>query len=134
MKKIKNFVDHNLTFCYDNVYINKLIMLQFTRFRIINRFNYFRRIRLKLSSDIENYVVSANRQYNSKKDDTVLSTLFKPISIKPSPDDINVGAELTGLLNKADLLKVLSKFYQMREVKHLLSENGLDSWFILKLI
>lgn len=62
-----------------------------------------------------------------KKDNPNLSTLFTPIAVKPTPDDINVGAELTGAINKPDLLKVLSKFYQTKEVKQLLSENGLDS-------
>lgn len=65
-------------------------------------------------------------QKRGKKDDSI-STLFVPIPIKPNPDDINVGLELTGVLNKADLLKVLNKFYQKKEIKQLLSDNGLDS-------
>lgn len=69
-------------------------------------------------------------QSRSKKDNSNLSTLFTPIPVKPTPDDINVGAELTGAISKPDLLKVLSKFYQLPEVKQLLTENGLDSeWF-----
>ncbi|GLV44426.1 Suv3 helicase [Carabus blaptoides fortunei] len=64
-----------------------------------------------------------------KKDDSSnLSSLFVPIPVKPSPDDINVGAELTGTLNKSDLLKVISKFYQKKEIKALLVENGLDHY------
>lgn len=66
-------------------------------------------------------------QIRTKKDDSsTLSSLFQPVPVKPTPDDINVGAELTGSLNKADLLKVLNKFYQMKEIKQLLTENGLD--------
>lgn len=66
-------------------------------------------------------------QTRGKKDDSSnLSSLFVPVQIKPTPDDINVGAELTGTLNKADLLKVLNKFYTKKEIKHLLQENGLD--------
>ncbi|XP_030768265.1 ATP-dependent RNA helicase SUV3 homolog, mitochondrial isoform X2 [Sitophilus oryzae] len=38
------------------------------------------------------------------------------------------GAELTGSLNKADLLKILNKFYQNPEVKELLIDNGLDNY------
>ncbi|KAF5295532.1 hypothetical protein FQR65_LT19881 [Abscondita terminalis] len=68
------------------------------------------------------------QQSRSKKDDATLSTLFKPVLIKATPDDINVGAELTGKLNKADLLKVLNKFYQLKEIKQLLNENGLDNY------
>lgn len=66
-------------------------------------------------------------QSRSKKDNSNLSTLFTPVPVRPTPDDINVGAELTGAIAKPDLLNVLSKFYQLPEVKQLLSENGLDS-------
>lgn len=69
------------------------------------------------------------QQCRGKKDDAGVSSLFIPVPVKakPNPDDINVGAELTGSLNKADLLKVLNKFYQQKEIKQLLVENGLDS-------
>lgn len=69
------------------------------------------------------------QQCRGKKDDVNISSLFIPVPVKakPNPDDINVGAELTGELNKADLLKVLNKFYQQKEIKQLLGENGLDS-------
>lgn len=75
------------------------------------------------------------QQRRGKKDDVNISSLFIPVPVKakPNPDDINVGAELTGELNKADLLKVLNKFYQQKEVKLLLQENGLDSKFALVL-
>lgn len=66
-------------------------------------------------------------QRRGKKDNPNLSTLFTPIPVTPTPDDINVGAELTGAVAKSDLLKVLSKFYQLPEVKQLLADNGLDS-------
>jgi len=65
-------------------------------------------------------------QKRFKKDDN-LSTLFVPVPVKPNPDDINVGAELTGRLNKGDLLKVLNRFYQKPEIKQLALDNGLDS-------
>jgi hypothetical protein len=65
-----------------------------------------------------------------KKDDANFSSLFIPVPITPNPDDINVGAELTGALNKSDLLKVLNKFYQKKEIKLLALENGLDSMYI----
>lgn len=66
-------------------------------------------------------------QVRGKKNDSTLSSLFVPVQIKANSDDINVGAELTGSLNKADLLKVLNKFYQNKEIKQLLVDNGLDS-------
>lgn len=66
-------------------------------------------------------------QTRGKKDDANLSSLFIPLQIKPNSDDLNVGEELTGNINKSDLLKILNRFYQNREVKQLLVENGLDS-------
>ncbi|KRT80084.1 hypothetical protein AMK59_8664 [Oryctes borbonicus] len=63
-----------------------------------------------------------------KKDDSTISSLFIPVPVKPNSDDINVGAELTGSLNKADLLKILTKFYQRKEMKQLLSDHGLDNY------
>lgn len=70
--------------------------------------------------------ISVIIQKRFKKDDN-LSTLFVPVPVKPNPDDINVGAELTGRLNKGDLLKILNRFYQKPEIKQLALENGLDS-------
>ena len=68
----------------------------------------------------------------AKKDDTPpLSSLFKPVPIKPNPDDINVGVELTGHLDKNDLLKVVNQFSQLKEIKFLCMENGLDGMFLL---
>lgn len=66
------------------------------------------------------------QQTRGRKDDANISALFKPVPVKSNPDDISVGAELTGKLNKAELLKVLNKFTQKREVKLLCFENGLD--------
>lgn len=69
-------------------------------------------------------------QSRGKKDNANISTLFTPVPVKPTPDDINVGAELTGEISKSDLLKILSKFYQTPEIKQLLLENGLDSKYL----
>lgn len=61
-----------------------------------------------------------------KKDDS--GRLFTPVPIRPSPDDINVGAELTGgTLDKAEMLKVILKFSNRKEIKFLCLENGIDS-------
>lgn len=68
-----------------------------------------------------------HQQYRGKKDEANLSALFKPVPVKSNPDDISVGAELTGKLDKGELLKVLNRFTQKRETKMLCMENGLDS-------
>ncbi|XP_054261770.1 ATP-dependent RNA helicase SUV3 homolog, mitochondrial [Macrosteles quadrilineatus] len=65
----------------------------------------------------------------SKKTSTApVSTLFVPVNVKPNSDEINIGAELTGKLDKSQLLKILSSFYQKQEIKILAMENGIDSY------
>lgn len=92
------------------------------------RINLSKLQKLCLKSVNKSATTSFFIQTRHKKDDsTNLSSLFKPVAIKPNPDDINVGAELTGTLNKTDLLKLINKFYQRKEIKALLRENGLDS-------
>lgn len=70
--------------------------------------------------------VSSGR--GGKKDDINLSSLFKPVSVsvKATPDDINIGAELTGSIDKTELIKLLNKFTQKKEIRTLCLENGLD--------
>lgn len=64
-----------------------------------------------------------------KSDSTnVPESLFHPVPIKSNPDDINVGAELTGSsLKKIDLLKILNAFSNKTEIKELAQEYGLHS-------
>ncbi|XP_071440725.1 ATP-dependent RNA helicase SUV3 homolog, mitochondrial [Hetaerina americana] len=69
-------------------------------------------------------------QNRGKKDEANISSLFIPVPVKPNPDDINVGAELTGSVDKGDLLKILNKFYQKKELKLLAMENGLDNYLL----
>ena len=103
-----------------------------------------RRFRLTRSNSLNFGSILSNRQIDKskvifegyvpvrlKKSNSSVSSLFIPVPVKPNPDDINVGAELTGNLNKADLLKVLNKFYQKPEIKVLAMENGLDSRYII---
>lgn len=75
-----------------------------------------------------NFIISRGKRNNSAP----ISSLFTPVTVQQNTDDENVGAELTGTINKADLLKILNKFYQKREIKLLLQENGLDSKFYSK--
>lgn len=99
-----------------------------------------RNLRLALSSLAESRAVQVNRVNKSflvsknfaasfnfnrtKKDD---SALFRPVPIKAWQDDINVGAEITGsAIDKAELLKILNKFSQKREIRLLCIEHGMD--------
>ncbi|EFN89463.1 ATP-dependent RNA helicase SUV3-like protein, mitochondrial [Harpegnathos saltator] len=56
------------------------------------------------------------------------ASLFHPVPVKPNPDDINIGVELTGALKKTDLLKILNSFAQKAEIKELAQQYGLDSY------
>ena len=67
------------------------------------------------------------RAKRSKHRSDEISSLFVPVLVKPSPDDINVGAELSEKLRKQDMQRVLVQFHQREEVKSLCLENGLDS-------
>lgn len=55
-----------------------------------------------------------------------VSALFKPVQVQANADSEDVGSELVGKLEKSELLKILNKFTQRREIKSLCSENGLD--------
>lgn len=82
-------------------------------------------------SSLLRVIISNKMLLRTKKDDSNFSALFKPVPIKTSSDDINIGAELAGNLDKAEVLKVLNKFSQKKEVKLLCSENGLDSELLI---
>lgn len=73
------------------------------------------------------FVRSKNDSKSSGKKEGLGSALFIPVPIKPSTEDIDVGAELTGAaLDKAELLKILSRFSMKREIRLMCIENGLD--------
>lgn len=73
--------------------------------------------------------ISVSAGKYGKRDEINLSSLFKPVSVKNSPDDINIGAELTGTLDKSELVKLLNKFTQKKEIRALCVENGIDREF-----
>ncbi|XP_043266679.1 ATP-dependent RNA helicase SUV3 homolog, mitochondrial [Venturia canescens] len=66
------------------------------------------------------------RRGKKKSSSIGLTSLFEPVPVTPNPDDINVGAELTGALKKADLLKILNQFAQKKEVSQLAAAQGMD--------
>lgn len=66
-------------------------------------------------------------QVRTKKTNQSVSSLFKPLEVKRSNDEENVGAEITGAkIDKNDISRILNRFVQMREVRMLCLENGLD--------
>lgn len=63
----------------------------------------------------------------TKKTNPSVSSLFRPLDVKPSQDENNVGAEITGTsIDKNAITRVLNKFVQRGEVRMLCLENGLD--------
>lgn len=86
---------------------------------------------IQLTKSINQSIVIAQRgclfQTRGTADDATLASLFKPVPVKANPDNINVGIELTGKINKADILKILNKLTQSKQVKALCKENGLSS-------
>lgn len=63
-------------------------------------------------------------------DDSNLTKLFQPAPVKVNTELQNIGAELSGTLSKADILKILNKLTQKKEIIALCKEYGLDGeWF-----
>lgn len=93
--------------------------------------NFMLELKLSRINRLNHRIIGINSSVNfvrTKKDDT---SLFKPVPIKLSQDDINVGAEITGCsLDKSELLKILGRFGQKSEVRLLCFENGMDRRFL----
>ncbi|XP_054009082.1 ATP-dependent RNA helicase SUV3 homolog, mitochondrial [Hylaeus anthracinus] len=71
-----------------------------------------------------------NAREKSDKSNLSISSLFRPVPVKTDPNDLNVGAELTGFLKKTDIIKVLSTFGHKESVKDLALKYGLDKTLI----
>ncbi|CAK9823603.1 ATP-dependent RNA helicase SUV3 homolog, mitochondrial [Anthophora retusa] len=67
-----------------------------------------------------------NVRRKQNKNDSPLSSLFKPVSVKADVKDTNVGAELTGTLNKREIIQILYTFANKNTVKDLSKKYGLD--------
>ncbi|KAG5670604.1 hypothetical protein PVAND_000854 [Polypedilum vanderplanki] len=102
----------------------------------------FKNVRYILNSVAESNLIRVNRLHKrilipnsfcsivhrTKKTNSSLSSLFKPVELKNRQDDINVGAELTGVkIDKSDITRILNKFSQRSEIRKLCIENGMDN-------
>lgn len=67
------------------------------------------------------------RVIRCKKTLPPLSQLMVPVPVKCESETFNVGAELTGKLERHEVMGWLAKFYQRREIKNAALENGIDS-------
>ncbi|XP_068154037.1 ATP-dependent RNA helicase SUV3 homolog, mitochondrial [Drosophila tropicalis] len=89
------------------------------------------RLRLGTTTDVRELHRSAFQLSRKKHESNAVnvSTLFKPVQVDVNTaDSEDVGSELVGKLEKSEILKLLNKFTQRREIKSLCSENGLDSY------
>uniref|UniRef100_UPI00358EB142 ATP-dependent RNA helicase SUPV3L1, mitochondrial isoform X2 n=1 Tax=Myxine glutinosa TaxID=7769 RepID=UPI00358EB142 len=55
------------------------------------------------------------------------TSLFVPLKVKPDNDSRNIGAELSGSLNRNKVLSVLNTFYKRKQIQKLAGSNGLDA-------
>ncbi|XP_028049728.2 ATP-dependent RNA helicase SUV3 homolog, mitochondrial [Monomorium pharaonis] len=109
-----------------------MILMKFTMEQLIRRGVLSAVVLTRRSRSFPVLGTSYVQQRRGKKSDSntnLPESLFHPVPIKPNPDDINVGAELTGsLLKKTDLLKILNTFSQKTEIKELAQQYGLHSY------
>ncbi|XP_076249132.1 suv3 RNA helicase isoform X2 [Calliopsis andreniformis] len=75
-----------------------------------------------------NPTVTFNQSIREKngKSNLSIGSLFQPVPVKQDSNNFNVGAELTGALNKVEIMKILNKFSQKKIVKDLALQYGLD--------
>ncbi|XP_076762122.1 suv3 RNA helicase [Xylocopa sonorina] len=67
---------------------------------------------------------SIRRKHTNSK--SSISSLFKPIIVKTNANEENIGIELSGTLNKRDIINILCKFAYQDTVKELSAKHGLD--------
>lgn len=65
------------------------------------------------------------KQDSTNNESFKVSRLFEPSTAKGSSDS-ELGIELTGKINKSDILKILNKFSQKKENRSLCLEHALD--------
>ena len=72
---------------------------------------------------------SINSSSNSNSTPSAnLNQLFKPVPVLPNPDDMNLGEEIAGKMNKQALLKTLNALYLSKSIKELSKEHGMDDY------
>lgn len=84
----------------------------------------------------ESYAI-VSRDFKDDSSDSV-SRLFQPATIKEN-DVSKIGAELTGTINKSQLLNVLNQFSQKKEIFILCKEHGLEGtnfvrWIVYQIL
>lgn len=94
---------------------------------LLRRNSFFNRTLLKRSARLGALRIEHCRGKKTGDGNESYTSLFKPVPLKQTSDDINVGAELSGTLSKTEVQKILEKFRLQKDVETLSLEYGLDS-------
>ncbi|XP_033333098.2 suv3 RNA helicase isoform X1 [Megalopta genalis] len=76
----------------------------------------------------------ASVRQKSKKNELNVTSLFQPVPIKIERSNTNVGAELTGELNKTDVKVTMNSFASKKSIKDLAAAHGLDKDLLIKVL
>ncbi|XP_043251160.1 ATP-dependent RNA helicase SUV3 homolog, mitochondrial [Colletes gigas] len=68
-----------------------------------------------------------SKKCSNKRSSKSVSVLYHPVPVKTNPNDKNIGIELTGTLNKSEIIKFLNIFEQKKSVMDLALKYGLDN-------
>ncbi|KAF7991407.1 hypothetical protein HCN44_002969 [Aphidius gifuensis] len=90
------------------------------------------------SLDSNVVMIETKRGKKMDKKNMPINSLFRPIDLSTNnttttttttttEGHVNVGAELSGVINKSDLQTILTKFYMKKEIHSLAKEYGLDN-------
>ncbi|XP_043468834.1 ATP-dependent RNA helicase SUV3 homolog, mitochondrial isoform X2 [Leptopilina heterotoma] len=94
---------------------------------LLRRNSFFSRTLLKRSARLSVLRIEHCRGKKTGDGNESYTSLFKPVPLKQTSDDINVGAELSGTLSTTEVQKILEKFRKQKDVETLSLEYGLDS-------
>lgn len=78
-----------------------------------------------ISSCIGKPYIARGKQNDSNDENFKISRLFEPAPVQQSLDS-HIGLELTGKIEKADILRAINKFSQKKENIELCKEHGMD--------
>ena len=83
----------------------------------------------KASSDIflDTLKPSSSESKNDPETNST-SRLFKPVLVRPNPDDVDLGKEIAGDIDRSELLSRLNAFFKSETTRALSREQGLDDY------
>ncbi|XP_076294242.1 suv3 RNA helicase isoform X1 [Lasioglossum baleicum] len=73
-------------------------------------------------------------RHKSKKNELNVNSLFQPVPVKTESNTTNVGAELSGVLHRHDIILAMSTFVNKKAIKELASMHGFDDCLLKKVL